>query len=314
MTLFLVGGRPNDDLADVNETFAASVSVQARGRKDPSAPKVAFLAEAGRLEALLPDYTADLLRRLPDCQIIAVPLSNPDGTTLAGQDHRKTDLDQHAAPEQNQDSPQNQALAADQAPDGRPDSAQTESEQPEQPGPEQTAQVPVTEPVSTVPAATLPDDLDAVILADGHSPTLLTALAGLRNQLSRLVHADVPFIGYAAGAAVAARHAYVGGWRVEGYPVANENTAHGLDDVAIVDGLALVTPLILPHNNTEHADGLATSCLEQNWARTAVALDDLACLIVDPISGRTANYGKGRIRWFTREAGGVLVRTQYPDA
>lgn len=305
MTLFLVGGRPNDDLADVNETFAASVNVQARGRNSAT-PRVALLAEAGRIDDLLAEYTADLLHRLPDCQVIPVPLSNPDGTTLAGQQHRNTNLDQAA---ESQDA----APAAEPPMDAAP-SAETPATTDTAAPAEHPGTAAPTSAVDPAPSATLPDDLDGVILADGHSPTLLTALAGVRNQLSRLVHADVPFIGYAAGAAVAARHAYVGGWRVEGYPVANENTAHGLDDVAIVDGLALVTPLILPHNNTEHADGLATSCLEQNWARTAVALDDTACLIVDPVSGRTANYGKGRIRWFTREAGGILVRTQYPDA
>ena len=156
-------------------------------------------------------------------------------------------------------------------------------------------------------------DYDGIIVAGGHTPSYLTGLAPMRPELARLVREDVPWIGYSAGAQVASRHAHVGGWMIKGQQVANELASEGLDEISIVDGLALITPLVVTHNNTWQTESVAITALEHNWSRTAVAIDEDTCLIVDPITGRTALYGTGRIRWFSREAAGVVVKTQYPD-
>lgn len=161
-----------------------------------------------------------------------------------------------------------------------------------------------------------PEDLseyDGIIVAGGHTPSYLTGMMPKRAALARLVREDVPWIGYSAGAHVTSRHCWVGGWKVKGHQVGNELAAEGLEELTVVDGLALVTPLVATHNNTWQTESLVLAALEHNHSRTGVAIDEDTCLIIDPVTGRTALYGKGRIRWFSREASGVVVKTQYPD-
>ncbi|MGA4670527.1 Type 1 glutamine amidotransferase-like domain-containing protein [Propionibacteriaceae bacterium Y1923] len=158
------------------------------------------------------------------------------------------------------------------------------------------------------------DGVDAIIVAGGHTPTYLEHLAPHRDQLARLVRDDVHYLGYSAGAQVASRHALVGGWRREGRPVGSQEWSEGLDEVSVVDGLALITPTVATHSDVALHDGLLTGIVESAVTRTAVGIDEDTCLVVDPVSGRTAHYGLGRVRWFSREPLGVMVTTQYPDA
>ena len=251
MTLFLVGGGPSASLSDVHDAFAASVRAQARGR----AAKLAFISAGlpDEVEALVSRYTAPLLERLPDCEIIEIYLL----PTVAGEDEGAEPVDPTVWPE---------SL----------------------------------------------DDLDGVIVAGGHTPSYLTGLTPKRNELARLVRADVPYLGYSAGASVTSRHALVGGWKVNGRAVGAQAWSEGLDEVSVVDGLAMITPTIGTHADVSLNDGLLISLVEQDRARTCVAVDEDTCLVVDPITGRTAHYGQGRIRWFSREATDVAVTTQYP--
>lgn len=156
-------------------------------------------------------------------------------------------------------------------------------------------------------------DLDGVIVAGGHTPSYLAGLAPKRNELATLVRQDMPWIGYSAGAAVTSRHALVGGWRVNGRAVGHPDWAQGLDEVSVVDGLGLITPTVATHADVALSDGLLTGLVEGAVTRTAVGIDEDTCLVVDPISGRTAHYGVGRIRWFSREPLGVTVTTQHPE-
>lgn len=156
-------------------------------------------------------------------------------------------------------------------------------------------------------------DVDGVIVAGGHTPSYLRGLQPKRAELARLVREDVPWLGFSAGAHVTSRHCWVGGWRSGGHQVANQLASEGLEEVEVVDGLALITPTVVAHNDTWQTESVAITALEQHWSGTAVAIDEDTCLVVDPITGRTAHYGRGRIRWFNREASGVMVRTQYPD-
>lgn len=164
---------------------------------------------------------------------------------------------------------------------------------------------------------TWPDDLadyDGIIVAGGHTPSYLTGLAPRRDQLARLVREDVPWIGYSAGAMVASRHALIGGWRQNGRAIGNQAWSEDLDEITVVDGLALVSPLIATHNDVAQSDSVVLALMEADPSlRTAVAMDEDTCLIVDPITGRTAHYGRGRLRWFSREAGAIVVKTQYPE-
>lgn len=251
MTLFLVGGGPGENLSDVHDAYAASVGVRARGRR----ATVAFISvgEAEQVAQFAEAYTAPLLARLPECEIVMINLL------------------------------------------------------PHVPGADDAELVDPTEWPESLSA------VDGLIVAGGHTPSYLAGLAPKRNELARLVHNDVPYIGYSAGAAVTSRHALVGGWKINGRAVGSQNWSEGLDEVSIVDGLGMITPTIGTHNDVALGDGLLTGVVEQNWTRTTVGIDEDTCLVVDPVTGRTAHYGAGRIRWFSHEGQEVAVTTQYAE-
>ncbi|MBO1030285.1 hypothetical protein IPV09_02915 [Tessaracoccus sp. SD287] len=152
---------------------------------------------------------------------------------------------------------------------------------------------------------------DGVIVSGGHTPSYLAGLAPRRDELARLVRGDVPYIGYSAGASVTSRHALVGGWQVNGRAVGSQQWSEGLDEVSVVDGLGMITPTIGTHADVALNDGLLTGIVEAGVTRTAVGIDEDTCLVVDPVSGRSAHYGNGRIRWFSRDGDAVIVTTQY---
>ena len=56
-----------------------------------------------------------------------------------------------------------------------------------------------------------------------------------------LAERGVPYAGFSAGAALAARSAVVGGWLLDGVPVCPEDTAEDLDEIAVRDGLGLMS-------------------------------------------------------------------------
>ena len=136
-------------------------------------------------------------------------------------------------------------------------------------------------------------------------------MAPKRAELARLVRSDAAYIGYSAGASVTSRHALVGGWQVNGRAVGSQAWSEGLDEVSVVDGLGMITPTIGTHSDVALNDGLLTGIVEAGHTRTAVGIDEGTCLVVDPVTGRTAHYGVGRIRWFSGEDGAVSVTTQY---
>lgn len=57
---------------------------------------------------------------------------------------------------------------------------------------------------------------------------------------SLLAERDIPYAGFSAGAALAARDAVVGGWRADGVAVCPEDAGEDLDEVAVRPGLGLV--------------------------------------------------------------------------
>ena len=81
--------------------------------------------------------------------------------------------------------------------------------------------------------------LDALLVAGGLTPAYAHALAPVAEQIRALVVAGVPYLGFSAGAAIAARRAIVGGWRIGKLPICSEDNAEDLDQLTVVDGLGL---------------------------------------------------------------------------
>jgi cyanophycinase len=85
------------------------------------------------------------------------------------------------------------------------------------------------------------DGLDGLLVCGGLTPAYQEAFAGCLERLPRLLaERGMPYAGFSAGAAVAARHAVVGGWLLDGVPVCPEDTGEDLEEVAVRPGLGLV--------------------------------------------------------------------------
>ncbi len=83
------------------------------------------------------------------------------------------------------------------------------------------------------------DGCDALVVCGGLTPAYAAALAPVAAGL-RAWCEERPYLGFSAGAAVAAARAVVGGWRAQGRAVCPEDAGEDLDEVTVTDGLALV--------------------------------------------------------------------------
>jgi cyanophycinase len=86
-------------------------------------------------------------------------------------------------------------------------------------------------------------DVAAVYVAGGLTPGYQTALCPDPSWLPE----DVIYGGFSAGAAIAAEVALVGGWRMDGLAVCNDDNGEDLDEVEIRPGLALLEPIVDVH-------------------------------------------------------------------
>jgi cyanophycinase len=117
----------------------------------------------------------------------------------------------------------------------------------------------------------------------------------------------VPYAGYSAGAAVAAAHAIVGGFRRpdDGRPVAAEEAGEDLDELTVRPGLGLVPFAVDVHATqwgtlTRLVHAVAAGLVAEGWA-----VDEGAALVVD--HGEPRVEGLGSAYRVTRNGDGALA-------
>jgi cyanophycinase len=174
------------------------------------------------------------------------------------------------------------------------------------------------DPVLVPPGGTLdPDRLsgaDAVLMGGGLTPAYQEMTAPVREALTGLLAArDLPYAGFSAGAAIAARGALVGGRFSRGAVVCPADAAEDLDEIEVRPGLGLV-----PWTVEAHAAQWGTlPRLMEAVARgltphgSGVAVDEDTVLRVDG-AGATV-HGLGRVHLVRATGdGAVTVRAFRP--
>jgi cyanophycinase len=153
------------------------------------------------------------------------------------------------------------------------------------------------------------DEVGALLVCGGLTPAYQEALAEVLDRLPRLLRErEIPYAGFSAGAAVAAGHAVVGGWRSGGVPVCPEDTGEDLEEIGVRPGLGLV-----PFGVDVHAAQWGTlprmiAAVERGDVPRGVTIDENTLLEVHAQEARVS--GLGQVRTVRRaEDGGVLVRT-----
>jgi len=143
------------------------------------------------------------------------------------------------------------------------------------------ADVLVTEVAAgSVFSTTVLSDVDALVIGGGRTPDYLAAIAPLVDQVRLLVSDGLPYLGYSAGAMVAADRAIVGGWRIGGVEVCPEAASEGLDEVELREGLGLVDLTIDVHAVQAGTLARLVAAAEAEFVTAGLAVDEDTALVV----------------------------------
>jgi cyanophycinase len=157
--------------------------------------------------------------------------------------------------------------------------------------------------------STLLSDIDALLVGGGLTPLYHGTLEPLYDEVRLLVADGLPYLGFSAGAMIAAERAIVGGYRIDGVQVCPEETGEDLDDVVVVEGLGLVDLAVDVHAAQWGTLGRLVAAVESGLVPGGVAIDEETALIV----GETLRVaGTGSVWQVVDGEDGVMVGTLAP--
>ena len=160
------------------------------------------------------------------------------------------------------------------------------------------------------PCPPLPlEELDGLFVGGGPTPEYHASLAGHYPAIRAAVDGGLPYLGFSAGAEIAARQAIVGGWRIDGIAVAPEETGEDLDEVSVVQGIGLVDFAVEVHTAQWGTLGRVVGAVEAGLVDTGMAIDESTVLVV----GEGLDVaGEGVVRQVRPGPDGVLVTRLTP--
>jgi cyanophycinase len=158
--------------------------------------------------------------------------------------------------------------------------------------------------VATLPAVA---DVDGIVIGGGLTPAYLSAVAPIAGEIRRQVAAGIPYLGYSAGAMIAAERALLGGWRIGGVPVSPQSASEDLDEITIENGIGLLDVTVDVHVAQWGTLSRMVSATEAGLIRGGLAVDEGTVLIVG--EGTLGVAGAGSVWTVSESEGGVLVST-----
>jgi len=153
-------------------------------------------------------------------------------------------------------------------------------------------------------------DIDGLVIGGGMTPAYLAAVDPLMEEIRLLVADGLPYLGFSAGAMIAADRAVIGGWRIDGVQVCPEETGEDLDEVTIEEGLGLVDLAIDVHAAQWGTLGRLVAATEAGLVAGGVAIDEFTALIVADDGLRVA--GAGSVWRVIDDPAGVIVGALAP--
>lgn len=151
------------------------------------------------------------------------------------------------------------------------------------------------------------NDIDGLLIGGGHTPSYLAAVTPIIDEIRLLVADDLPYLGFSAGAAIAADTAIIGGWRIGGVAVCPEEAAEDLDEITVVEGLGLVDVAIDVHAAQWGTLTRLIAATEAGLVDGGIAIDEFTAIIVDDHEIRSV--GSGSIWQVSAGDEGVVVST-----
>lgn len=156
-------------------------------------------------------------------------------------------------------------------------------------------------------ASSVLSDIDGLVIGGGLTPAYLAAVQPLIDEIRLLVADGLPYLGYSAGAMIAADRAIVGGWRLDGVAVCPEETAEDLDEVTVAEGIGLVDLAVDVHAAQWGTLSRLVAATEAGYVEGGVAIDEGTVLVVNDDGLRIA--GAGNVWRVLDDAAGIVVGT-----
>ena len=146
----------------------------------------------------------------------------------------------------------------------------------------------------------------AIVIGGGLTPAYHGALEACYDVIRAAVQEGTPYLGFSAGAMIAAERAILGGWRIGGVVVAPEETAEDLDEVTVVAGMGLVDVSVDVHVAQWGTLSRLIAATDSGAVDGGVGIDESTVLIAGSEGLRVA--GEGSVwRVFPNSDGGVTV-------
>lgn len=150
-------------------------------------------------------------------------------------------------------------------------------------------------------------DIDGLLVGGGHTPSYLEAVAPRIDEIRLLVSDGLPYLGFSAGAMIAADRAIIGGWRIGEVPITAEENGEDLDEVEVAEGIGLVDLAVDVHAAQWGTLSRLVAATEAGLVDGGVAIDEFTVLIVG--DGDLRVEGTGSVWKVTTDPNGVLVGT-----
>jgi cyanophycinase len=150
-------------------------------------------------------------------------------------------------------------------------------------------------------------DVDGIVIGGGLTPAYLAAVKPIAGEIRRQVAAGIPYLGYSAGAMIAAERAVLGGWQIGGVPVSPQAASEELDEITIENGIGLLDVTVDVHAAQWGTLSRMVAATEAGLIRGGLAVDEGTVLIVG--QGTLGVAGTGSVWTVSESEGGVLVST-----
>ncbi|WP_104196643.1 Type 1 glutamine amidotransferase-like domain-containing protein [Cryobacterium sp. M15] len=149
--------------------------------------------------------------------------------------------------------------------------------------------------------------VDGIIIGGGVTPDYLAALLPIAGEIRRQVSSGVPYLGFSAGAMIAAERALIGGWRIGGVEVTPEHVSEGLDEITLAQGIGLLDVTVDVHAAQSGSLSRLIAATEAGLIDGGLAIDENTVLVVG--EGALGVLGAGSVWRISQADGGVLVST-----
>jgi cyanophycinase len=131
--------------------------------------------------------------------------------------------------------------------------------------------------------------VDALFVGGGPTPEYHASLEPAYAAIRDAVAGGMPYLGFSAGAEIAATEAIIGGWQVHGVGVCPEDSGEDLDELTVVHGIGLVEGAVEVHTAQWGNLSRLVAAVDAGLAPHGVALDE--CTTLEVATGAVTGAG-----------------------